>query len=221
LNENEYQNNTQDQPGDFVAQVEKTAHEAIDAAEIVEQKQVKKESSEDKKTEQNKRKELLGAYEAAVKLFGKTRANRDQYWTEKDWDKREYWDVKALLGRQKKLFKKQIQYMWKNSAYMRVKMEGEGIVKAKEIKKLDDLVRLPFISNADLSRSQSEMPPYGDVCCVKSDEIIGVATSGKASGAPRYFFTSKRDMASAYRLVRPLITAGITSKDVVVVLGNK
>ncbi|MBT3363933.1 MAG: phenylacetate--CoA ligase family protein [Chloroflexi bacterium] len=228
MSQDEHIEETQEQPVDPSPQVDQDAQEVVgatrEAAPDIDQKQAKKDAAEGKKAEDNKRKELIGAYETAVKLFVKTRlgrrALRDKYWTDKDWHKREYLAPKNIVGRQKKLFKKQIGYMWKHSPYMRIKMEGEGIIKAKEIKKLEDLERLPFISNADLSGSQSEAPPYGDVCCVASDEVTGVATSDKASAAPRYFITSKRDVANTYRLARPLITAGVRADDVVVVLGN-
>ena len=193
---------------------------ADEAAGKAAAKAEKKEASDVRKEEEKQKKELIGAYEARVKVFAKTRTNRDAYWTDKDWSKREFWDRKSLEKRQKKLYKKQIQYMWKNSSYMRARMEGKEILKTGMVKKPEDIVKLPFITNSDLAASQRQDPPFGNICSAKAGSIVDIGVNGEASAAPRYFFTASADVVYTYRYARPLLTAGITGDDVVVLLGE-
>ena len=171
------------------------------------------------KEEEKKKKELIATYDKRVADFVKSRYNRNSYWSAKDWNKREFWDRKNLEKLQKKLYKKQIQYMWKNSAYMHGRMEKEGITKTGMVKNLDDLMKLPFVSNADLAVSQREAPPYGQACCIKPGEIAEIGVTGETSAEPRYFFTGYRDLSASYRLLRPLLAAGVHKDDIAVLLG--
>jgi phenylacetate-CoA ligase len=110
--------------------------------------------------------------------------------------------------------------MWKNSPFMRAKMEGNEILKTGMVKKPEDIVKLPFISGADLAASQRQDPPYGNICSAKAGPVVDIGVNGEASAAPRYFFTAGADLAYTYRYVRPLLTAGVTGDDVVVLLGE-
>jgi len=205
------------------AKAEKVADPEEVKAEVMDdkaaQKIIKKETTDAKKAQEKLTKELISKYDKRVANYIKTRADRDAYWTDKDWYKREFWDRKDIQKRQKKLYKKQIQYMWKNSAYMRVRLEGEGILKSGAVKNIADIARVPFITSADLAMSQREAPPYGYIYSAKPEEISNIGISNEMSESPRYFFTSKKDLPNAYRLARPLMAAGINSSDTVVVLG--
>ena len=200
---------------------DKIAAKADKGAGKTEQKLLKKETAQAKKTDAKIRKELISTYDKRVALYLKTRANRDAYWIDKDWYKREFWDHKNIEKRQKKLYKKQIQYMWKNSAYMRVRMEGQGILKSGQVKNMADIAKLPFITDADLAKSQREAPPYGYIYSAKPEEIVGIGVTNEMSESPRYCFMSKRDTSNAYRLARPLMSAGISSSDIAVVLSRE
>jgi len=202
------------------AKAEKDPEKAAAQAEKAAFKDEKKTAADAKKAEEKEKKEFISGYDSKVKDFIKTRANRDIYWTDNDWNKREFWDRKNIEKRQKKLYKKQIQYMWKNSAYMRVRMEGEGVLKTGMVKNLADIAKLPFISNADLARSQREAPPCGYICSTKPEEMVGIGVNGEVSAVPRYFFTSSKDVAASYRYARPLLAAGVTKDDIVVLLGQ-
>jgi len=203
---------------EVVAEPEKVMPEVVD--DKVTRKLLRKEAADTKKAEAKLRKELISTYDKRIAQYVKTRANRDEYWIDKDWYKREFWDRKSIEKRQKNLYKKQIQYMWKNSAYMRVRMEGQGILKSGQVKNIADIAKLPFVSSADLAKSQREVPPYGYIYSAKPEEIIDIGVTGQMSESPRYCFTSKRDTSNAYRLARPLMSACICSSDIAVVLSR-
>jgi len=192
-------------PEELVVGVEDVKAEIDDKAA---QRLAKKEAGSAKKAEAKLRKELKSTYYKRIAQYLNSRANRDGYWIDKDWYEREFWDHKNIEKRQKKLYKKQIQYMWKNSAYMRVRLEGQGILKSGQAKNIADIAKLPFITNADLAKSQREAPPYGYIYSAKPEEISDIGVTNEMSESPRYFFTSQRDLANAYRMVRPIMAAG-------------
>ena len=59
---------------------------------------------------------------------------------------------------------KQVRHVWENVPYYRKKMEEKGLT-PDDIKSVDDLYKLPFLSKADLKAAY----PYGLLACPLKD----------------------------------------------------
>ena len=112
----------------------------------------------------------------------------------------EYWneEIETLSpGRfhdiQEKALLKQLKYVWKNSAFYKKKF-GEVDLEVRDIKKLEDLSKLPFTEKAELRNSQIASPPLGThiACPIKKVKRI-YSTSG-TTGRPTFIGLTKRDL---------------------------
>ena len=78
-----------------------------------------------------------------------------------------------LRALQEEKLKKQVKHVYANVPYYRDLMDKKG-VKPEDIKTLDDIKKLPFISKADLR----ETYPYGMLAVPLSDCVRIHSTSG-------------------------------------------
>lgn len=81
------------------------------------------------------------------------------------------------------LLKETISLAYENSAYYRKSFDAAGVSPAS-VRGLDDLAKFPFIEKKVLRERQEAAPPYGDMVCVATDEIVYISASSGSTGVP-------------------------------------
>ena len=105
---------------------------------------------------------------------------------------------------------KQVKHVWDNVPYYRKKMEKKGVT-PEDIKSMEDLHKLPFLSKADLR----EAYPYGLLGTPKSDVVEIHSTSGTTGRRVIAYYT-KKDVEMWHQCcARALAAAGATNEDIV------
>ncbi len=116
-------------------------------------------------------------------------------------------EIKAM---QDERIVKQVNHVWNNVPYYRAKMEEKG-VSPEDIKGIDDLHKLPFITKADLRDAY----PYGLMGVPKSECVRIHSTSGTTGKRVVAFYT-QHDIDLWYDCcARAIMAAGGTKDDVV------
>ena len=99
--------------------------------------------------------------------------------------------VEKLKEIQNEKLPKQVKHVWDNVPYYRKKMEEKGVT-PDDIKSIDDLHKLPFLSKADLKAAY----PYGLLACDLKDCVRIHSTSGTTGKRVVAFYTQEDiDMA--------------------------
>ena len=115
-----------------------------------------------------------------------------------------------ILALQNERLLKQVQHAWDNVPYYRAKMEEKGVTPA-DIRSVDDLYKLPFLSKADLR----EAYPYG-LCGVPLSECVRIhSTSGTTGKRVVAFYTQHDIDLWEDCCARAIVAAGGTREDVV------
>ncbi len=115
-----------------------------------------------------------------------------------------------LTALQNERLVKQVQHVWDNVPYYRKKMEEKGVSPA-DIKGIDDLHKLPFITKADLRDAY----PYGLLGAPLSECVRIHSTSGTTGKRVVAFYT-QHDIDLWYDCcARAITAAGGTKEDVV------
>ena len=104
---------------------------------------------------------------------------------------------------------RQVQHVWDNVPYYRKKMEEKGVTPA-DIKSVDDLHKLPFLSKADLR----EAYPYGLVGMPLKDCVRIQSTSGTTGKRVVAFYTQHDIDLWEECCARAIVAAGGTNEDV-------
>ncbi|WP_295153679.1 phenylacetate--CoA ligase family protein [uncultured Ruminococcus sp.] len=128
------------------------------------------------------------------------------YWN-KDIETMEPDKMKAL---QSERLVKQVKHVWDNVPYYRHLMEEKGVT-PDDIKSIDDLHKLPFISKADLRDNY----PDGLLAVPKSECVRIHATSGTTGKRAIAFYTQKDVDIWENCVARAITAAGGTKEDVV------
>lgn len=105
---------------------------------------------------------------------------------------------------------KQVKHVWDNVPYYRKKMEEKGVT-PDDIKSVDDLHKLPFITKADLRDAY----PYGLLAAPKKDCVRIQSTSGTTGKRVVAFYTQHDIDLWEDCCARALVAAGATEEDVV------
>lgn len=116
-------------------------------------------------------------------------------------------EMKAL---QDERLVKQVKHVWDNVPYYRKKMEEKGVT-PDDIKGVDDLHKLPFITKADLRDAY----PYGLLAAPKKDCVRIQSTSGTTGRRVVAFYTQHDIDLWEDCCARALVAAGATEDDVV------
>lgn len=116
-------------------------------------------------------------------------------------------EIKAL---QNELLPKQVKHVYDNVPYYREKMKAKGVTPA-DIKSIDDLYKLPFITKDDLRDAY----PYGLLAVPKSDVVRIQSTSGTTGRRVVAFYTQNDIDLWDECCARALVAAGATKDDVV------
>lgn len=129
-----------------------------------------------------------------------------KYWDEKI-ETMELSEIKKL---QSERLVKQVKHVWDNVPYYKKKMEEKGIT-PDDIKGIDDLHKLPFLSKADLRDSY----PYGLLAAPLSDCVRIQSTSGTTGKRVVSFYTQNDVDLWENCVARAIVAAGGTKDDVV------
>ncbi len=105
---------------------------------------------------------------------------------------------------------KQVKHVWDNVPYYRKKMEEKGIT-PDDIKGVDDLHKLPFLSKADLRDAY----PYGLLAAPLKDCVRIQSTSGTTGRRVVAFYTQHDIDLWEDCCARAIVAAGGTNEDVV------
>lgn len=105
---------------------------------------------------------------------------------------------------------KQVKHVWDNVAYYRKKMEEKGVT-PDDIKGIDDLHKLPFLSKADLRDAY----PYGLLAAPLKDCVRIQSTSGTTGRRVVAFYTQHDIDLWEDCCARAIVAAGGTNEDVV------
>ena len=115
-------------------------------------------------------------------------------------------DMKAL---QNERFMKQMKHVWENVPYYRKKMEDHGVT-IDDIKSIDDLHKLPFLTKDDLRDAY----PYGLKGMPIEDCVRIHSTSGTTGKRVVAFYTQHDVDLWEDCCARALVAAGATKSDV-------
>lgn len=105
---------------------------------------------------------------------------------------------------------KQVKHVWDNVPYYRKKMEEKGVT-PDDIKGIDDLHKLPFLSKADLRDAY----PYGLLAAPLKDCVRIHSTSGTTGRRVVAFYTQHDIDLWEDCCARAIVAAGGTNEDVV------
>ena len=105
---------------------------------------------------------------------------------------------------------KQVKHVWDNVPYYRKKMEDKGVT-PEDIKSVDDLKKLPFLSKADLRDAY----PYGLLGMPLKDCVRIHSTSGTTGKRVVAYYTQHDVDLWEDCCARALTAAGATNEDVV------
>ncbi len=115
-------------------------------------------------------------------------------------------DIRKL---QSERLAEQVKHVWDNVPYYRKKMEEKGVT-PEDIKSVDDLQKLPFLSKADLR----EAYPYGLLAVPKEDVVRIQSTSGTTGKRVIAFYTQGDIDLWEECCARAIMAAGGTKEDV-------
>ena len=105
---------------------------------------------------------------------------------------------------------KQVRHVWDNVPYYRAKMEAKGVT-PEDIRSIDDLHKLPFLSKADLRDAY----PYGLLGKPLSECVRIHSTSGTTGKRVVAFYTQNDVDLWEDCCARAIVAAGGTREDVV------
>jgi len=114
-----------------------------------------------------------------------------------------------LRALQNERFMKQIKHVWENVPYYRQKMEEKGLT-LEDIKSVDDLHKLPFLTKADLRDAY----PYGLMGKPLSECVRIQSTSGTTGKRVVAFYTQHDIDLWEDCCARAIVAAGGTKDDV-------
>ena len=114
-----------------------------------------------------------------------------------------------MIALQNERLVKQVQHVWDNVAYYRKKMEAKGVTPA-DIKSIDDLHKLPFLTKSDLR----EAYPYGLMGKPLKECVRIHSTSGTTGKRVMAFYTQHDIDLWEDCCARAIMAAGGTEEDV-------
>lgn len=95
----------------------------------------------------------------------------------------------VLQDLQFRLFRNQLGYVYEHSPMYRRKY-GELGLEPGDIKRWDDIRKVPFTTKEDIRVAEAENPPFGNMLCVPAEEIVRVFQTSGTTGEPiRVAFT--------------------------------
>ena len=112
---------------------------------------------------------------------------------------RQYWNKKMeTLSKdefrlvQTEALKKELDHVWKNSAFYREKFKKAGVT-PDEVKTIEDLGRLPFTEKHELRESLTAMKPLGRHAATDIAQVTRVYSTSGTTGTPTYIGLTAHD----------------------------
>ncbi len=93
---------------------------------------------------------------------------------------------------QESKFLRQLDYIFDNSLFYKEKFEEHGLERG-DIRKLQDLSKLPFTEKDELRESQKKYPPLGSHCVAPIENIIRIHSSSGTTGVPTFVGITRHD----------------------------
>lgn len=91
-----------------------------------------------------------------------------------------------------KKLRKQVNYVYRNSAFYRRKFD-EANLKPSNIRRLEDLDKIPFTEKDELRKSQEEALPLGHHAAVGIGKLVRIHSSSGTTGRPTYVGITRHD----------------------------
>ncbi len=101
-------------------------------------------------------------------------------------------DKEALRELQSEKLRRQVEYVYNNCPFYHEHWKKAGI-KPSDIRSVDDLHRLPFVTKEDIRESQMKTPPLGSHQGADWEKIIRIHASSGTTGAPSFMAITKHD----------------------------
>ena len=89
--------------------------------------------------------------------------------------------------------KRQLEYVYNHAPFYRRKLDQAGL-KPEDIRRVEDLYKIPFTTKAELRESQEREPPFGDYLAAPKEDVSIVHRTAGSTG--RFIFTvmTKHDL---------------------------
>ncbi|NMB40705.1 MAG: phenylacetate--CoA ligase [Firmicutes bacterium] len=109
-----------------------------------------------------------------------------------------------------------LEYLKNNSQFYKDRLSS---IKSEDIKTLDDLKSIPFLTKNDLRDAQADTDrknPLGKIQVVDTEDIVQVISSSGTSGRPVYYGATKKDLGIWNDAIANVYyTAGVRKGDIV------
>lgn len=106
-------------------------------------------------------------------------------------------ETRSLEDQQAKddpVYRRQIEYLFANSAFYRDKLNDAGFKTPESVGGLDDLRHLPFTVKDELRASQADHLPLGNHLAAPLDDVVRVYSTSGTSGNPLYIPVTANDL---------------------------
>ena len=108
----------------------------------------------------------------------------------------------------------QVARLYEQAPFYRRKLDAERL-RPEQVRKVEDLPRLPLTTRAELVADQADAPPFGGIACADPLDIVRVRVPSTPAGALVVSYTEKDARASADVGARALWASGARPDDVV------
>ncbi len=116
---------------------------------------------------------------------------------------------------QEKLLK-QVKYVAENSPLYKEKFKKAGL-EVGDIKRLEDIVKIPFTEKGELREAQLSHPPVGKHRACPVDDLVRVYSSSGTTGVPTYLGLTEHDIGIHTEAIARFCWAGGIRPDSIVV----
>lgn len=91
-------------------------------------------------------------------------------------------------------YRKQVEYLFKNSMFYRKKLEAAGFDGPGAVGELDDIATLPFTEKDEIRETQATAPPFGEHLACPPEDMQRVFSTSGTTGVPCYLGLTRRDI---------------------------
>ncbi len=120
--------------------------------------------------------------------------------------------LEAQFRLDRESYRRQIGYLFAQSAFYQRKLRQAGFHDAAKVGDLEDIVRLPFTEKDELRATQAEAPPFGEHLAVTPQQLVRVFSTSGTTGVPCYLGLTRSDLdAYATSVARGYTAAGFSA----------
>lgn len=115
-------------------------------------------------------------------------------------------------------YRRQIGYLFENSAFYQKKLRGAGFNDPDAVGDLDDIGKLPFTEKDELRGTQASAPPFGEHLSCPPEELQRIFSTSGTTGVPCYLGLTRKDIDMyATNVARGYSAAGFSKGQRIVV----